>query len=136
MSEEVRAFLRERGCPFPVAERGLTGLVEAWEKIVQSVEAVYSLTLDDYLNDLDARQLLEEALQVAPLFEQQKFEERIRHADDQLKGLTTRANVCLWGDELAEEEGWTPKKNWWYYACPVDADDELLAEIAEVTGTE
>lgn len=136
MSEEVREFLRERGCPFPVSERGLTGLVENWEKIVQSVEAGYLLTLDDYLNDLDTRQLLEDALQVAPLIEQQKFEERIRQADDQLKGLTTRASVCLWGDELAEAEGWTPKKNWWYYACPVDADAELLAEIAEITGAE
>jgi hypothetical protein len=135
MSEEVREFLREKGCPFQVSERGLTGLVESWEKVVQSVEAGYSLTLDDYLNDLDARQLLEEALQVASPTEQQKFEERIRQADDQLKGLTTRSGVCLWGDELAEEEGWTAKKNWWYYACPVDADADLLAEIAEVTGT-
>ncbi|MGH9802475.1 MAG: hypothetical protein ACRD82_19080, partial [Blastocatellia bacterium] len=121
MSDEVREFLREKGCPFPVSERGLVGLVESWEKIVKSVEDVYLLTLDDYLNDLDARQLLEDALQVAPLIEQQKFEERIRQADDQMKGLTTRSSVGLWGDELAEEEGGSPKKNWWYYACPVDA---------------
>ena len=134
MSEEVREFLREKGCSFQVAERGLPGLVESWEKVVKSVEAGYSLTLDDYLNDLDARQLLEEALEVAPLAEQQNFEERIRQADDQMRGLTTRSSVCLWGDELAEEEGWTQKKNWWYYACPVDADAELLAEIAAVTG--
>lgn len=133
MSEEVREFLREKGCSFQVAERGLPGLVESWEKVVKSVEAGYSLTLDDYLNDLDSRQLLEEALEIAPLAEQQNFEERIHQADDQMKGLTTRSSVCLWGDELAEEEGWTPKRNWWYYACPVDADAELLAEIAEVT---
>ena len=135
MSDDVREFLREKGCSFPVAERGLAGLVESWEKVVKSVEAGYSMTLDDYLNDLDARQLLDEALNVASLAEQQKFEDRIRQADDQMKGQTTRSNVCLWGDELAEEEGWTPKRNWWYYACPVDADAELLAEIAEVTGT-
>ena len=136
MSDDVREFLREKGCPFPVAERGLAGLVESWEKVVKSVEAGYSLTLDDYLNDLDARQLLDDALEIAPLAEQQKFEERIRQADDQMKGLTTRSSACLWGDELAEEEGWTPKRNWWYYACPVDADAELLAEIAEVTGND
>lgn len=136
MSDDVREFLREKGCSFPVAERGLAGLVESWEKVVKSVEAGYSLTLDDYLNDLDARQLLDDALGVAPLAEQQKFEERIRQADDQMKGLTTRSGACLWGDELAEEEGWTPKRNWWYYACPVDADAELLAEIAEVTGND
>jgi hypothetical protein len=134
MSNEVRDFLIDKGCPLNVAERGLAGLIESWEKVVQSVENGYSLTLDDYLNDLDARQLLEEALEVAPMTERMNFDARIAQADDLMKGLTRRASVCLWGDELAEEEGWNAKKNWWYYACPVDADAELLAEIAEVTG--
>ncbi|MDX2042627.1 MAG: hypothetical protein SF097_15505 [Acidobacteriota bacterium] len=134
MSNEVRDFLVEKGCPLNVAERGLIGLIESWEKVVQSVENGYSLTLDDYLNDLDARQLLEEALDVATMAERINLETRIMHADDLMKGLTRRASVCLWGDELAEEESWNSKKNWWYYACPVDADAELLAEIAEVTG--
>ncbi|MBL8187709.1 MAG: hypothetical protein JNK38_06860 [Acidobacteria bacterium] len=134
MSNDVRDFLIEKGCPLQVAEHGLAGLVESWEKVVQSVEIGYSLTLDDYLNDLDARQLLEEALEIAPMTERMNFDARIAQADDLMKGLTRRASVCLWGDELAEEEGWSAKKNWWYYACPVDADAELLAEIAEVTG--
>lgn len=134
MSNEVRDFLIEKGCPLHVIERGLTGLVESWEKVVQSVENGYPLTLDDYLNDLDARQLLEDALSVATMTERMNLETRIMHADDLMKGLTRRASVCLWGDELAETEGWNSKKNWWYYACPVDADAELLAEIAEVTG--
>jgi hypothetical protein len=134
MSDEVRRLLIEKGCPIPVIERGMAGLVESWEQVVQSVERGYSLTLDDYLNDLDARQLLEEALAVASPAEHINFELRIQQADDLMKGLTRRASVCLWGDELAEEEGWNSKKNWWYYACPVDADAELLAEIAEVTG--
>lgn len=134
MSDDVRKFLIEKGCPLQVIERGLAGLVESWEKVVQSVEKGYSLTLDDYLNDLDARQLLEEALGAASVSELNNFDLRIQQADDLMKGLTRRAAVCLWGDELAEEEGWTSKKNWWYYACPVDADADLLAEIAEVTG--
>lgn len=134
MSDDVRKFLIEKGCPLQVIERGLAGLVESWEKVVQSVEKGYSLTLDDYLNDLDARQLLEEAMGAASMSELNNFDLRIQQADDLMKGLTRRAAVCLWGDELAEEEGWSSKKNWWYYACPVDADADLLAEIAEVTG--
>lgn len=137
MSEDaVRDFLRESGCGQHVIAKGLAGLVEGWEKVVQSVEAGYSLTLDDYLNDLDSRQLLGEALEVASQDETAKFEERIQLADDQMKSLTTRVNVCLWGDEVAEEEGWTPKNNWWYYARPIEADDELLAEIDAVTSDE
>lgn len=111
-------------------------MVESWEKVVQSVDEGYSLSLDDYLNDLDSRQLLGEALAVAAPAEMEKFEARIQLADDQMKSLTTRTSVCLWGDEVAEEEGWTPKKNWWYYARPIQADADLLAEIDEVTGEE
>lgn len=137
MSEDaVRDFLRESGCGQHVIEKGLPGLVESWEKVVQAIDEGYMLSLDDYLNDLDSRQLLGEALGVASPAEIEKFETRIQLADDQMKSLTTRCSVCLWGDEVAEEEGWTPKKNWWYYARPVQADRDLLAEIDEVTGGE
>ena len=133
-NDAVRDFLRESGCGLHVIEKGLVGLVESWERVVRSVEDGYLLSLDDYLNDLDARQLLEEALTAASPADLQKFEERIQRADDQMKSLTTRTAICLWSDEVAEEEGWTPKKNWWYYARPADADPDLLAEIDEVTG--
>jgi hypothetical protein len=137
MSEDaVRDFLRESGCGQHIIEKGLAGLVGNWEKVVQSVDEGYSLSLDDYLNDLDSRQLLGEALAVASSDEMEKFEARIQLADDQMKSLTTRTSVCLWGDEVAEEEGWTPKKNWWYYARPIEANADLLAEIDEMTGDE
>lgn len=137
MTEDaVRDFLREKGCAQQIVERGLAGLVESWEKVVQSVEEGYSLTMDDYLNDLDGRQLLEDALSVASAAELARFEDRIQQADDQMKSLTRRTGVCLWSDEVAEEEGWTPKKNWWYYSRPIDADADLLAEIDEALGME
>jgi len=137
MSDDaVRDFLREKGCAHQVVERGLAGLVENWEKVVQSVEDGYSLGLDDYLNDLDARQLLEEAMSVAPMNDLAKFEDRIQQADDQMKGITRRTSVCLWSDEVAEEEGWTPKRNWWYYARPIEAGAELQMEIDEALGEE
>jgi hypothetical protein len=137
MSDDaVRDFLRESGCGPHVIEKGLAGLVQTWEKTVQAVGRGYSLTLDDYLNDLDARQLLADALAVSPPADAEKYEGRIQAADDQMRDLTTRTGVCLWGDELAEEEGWTPKQNWWYYARPTNANPELLAEIDEITGGE
>ncbi len=137
MSEDaVRDFLRDKGCGQHVIGKGLAGLVESWEKVVQSVDNGYALGLDDYLNDLDSRQLLAEALMVASAGEVAKFEMRVHQADDQMKGLTARTGVCLWGDEVAEEEGWTTKKNWWYYARPIAANADLLAEINDVTGDE
>ncbi|MGE0130223.1 MAG: hypothetical protein AB7U82_19225 [Blastocatellales bacterium] len=132
MKDPVREFLRERGCGEHVIEGGLAGLVENWEKTVQSVEEGYSLTLDDYLNDLDARQLIAEALLAASDDQRAEIVSRLSRADLRMRNLTEPTEVSLWGEEIAEEEGWTPHDNWWYFARPFNAGEELLAEIDEV----
>ena len=137
MKDPVRDFLRERGCGEHVIEGGLEGLVESWEKTVREVEEGYSLTLDDYLNDLDARQLIAEALGVARDDQRAMINARLTRADDKMRSLTEPTEVCLWGDEIAHEERWTADENWWYFARPIKADSELLAEIDEmIEGTE
>ena len=77
--------------------------------------------MDDYLNDLDGRQLLEEALAVAPKEQKEAFLKRVHHADELMKSLVESTERCLWGEEVAEAEGWTPKKNWWYFSKPINA---------------
>jgi len=129
VKDPVRDYLRERGCGKHVVEGGLEGLVENWEKTVRSVEDGYSLTLDDYLNDLDGRQLIAEALAVAGDQQCAAINARLDRADEKMRNLTEPTEVCLWGEDVAEEEGWTPEENWWYFARPIKADAELLAEI-------
>jgi hypothetical protein len=129
--DPVRNFLREKGCGEHIVERGLEGLVEKWEDVVQSVEEGYSLGLDDYLNDMDARQLIEESLVVATPPRRERFVERVNRADELMKGLVEPARRCLWGAEIAEEEGWTTQENWWYFSRPINAGQELLDEIDE-----
>jgi hypothetical protein len=129
--DPVGEFLRKRGCPEHVVRGGLRGLAKSWDEVVRSVGEGYSLGLDDYLNDLDGRQLLEEALSVAPAQEKKIALQRIRHADAKMRSLVRPAGRCLWGDETARQEGWTAKKNWWYFSRPIRAGVDLLAEIAE-----
>jgi hypothetical protein len=129
--DPVREFLRKRGCPEHVVRGGLRGLAESWEEVVRSVEEGYSLGLDDYLNDLDGRQLLDEALAVAAAQEKKTALQRVRRADAKMKTLVRPAGRCLWGDETARQEGWTAKKNWWYFSIPIRPGEELIAEIDE-----
>jgi len=70
--DPVSEFLKERGCPAHVIRGGLMGLIDSWETTVESVERGYSLGLDDYLNDMDGRQLIEVALGSAPDKEKKK----------------------------------------------------------------
>jgi hypothetical protein len=130
--DPVREFLKNRGCPEHVVQGGLRGLAEGWEEIVRSVEEGYSLGLDDYLNDMDGRQLLEEALHVAPAADKRELLKRIRQADAKMQWLVKPAGRCLWGDETARQEGWTAKKNWWFFSIPVHPGEELLGDIGEL----
>jgi len=129
--DSVAEFLRKRGCPEHVVRGGLRGLAESWEEVVRSIEEGYSLGLDDYLNDLDGRQLLEEALAVAPAQEKKTALQRVRRADAKMQTLVRPSGRCLWGDETARQEGWTARKNWWYFSIPVNPGEELLNELGK-----
>ncbi len=129
VNDPVQEFLLNTGCPEHVVNGGLVGLVTNWEKVVASVANGYELTLDDYLNDLDARQLLELAFRVAPHLEQIKLQPRVAAADDHMKSATSLVAQCLWGDEVAAEENWSPEKNWWYYSVPNKVSEEFLEEL-------
>ena len=60
MKDLIRQYLQQRGCPTHVQDAGLAGLIETWETVVTEVSHGYDLTLDDYRNDMDGRQLIEE----------------------------------------------------------------------------
>ncbi len=129
MNDPVIEFLQNKGCGDHILKGGLPGLVETWENVVEAVADEYQLGLDDYLNDLDSRQLLHDALAVAPAADKAKYDHRINEADEQMKSLTTKIEECLWSDEVAEEEGWRAKENWWYYRIPISAGEDLMDEL-------
>ena len=91
-NDPVREFLRERGSSPNLIDGGLAGLVESWEAVVSAVEEGYTLGLDDYLNDLDGRQLLEEALPIAADTQRQSFTKRVQQ---ERLGSRRRAALCL-----------------------------------------
>ena len=64
--------------------------------------------------------------------EKRKIRERIARADKKMQALVEPAGKCLWGSEVAEAEGWSPEKNWWYFSRPKKGDADFLAEIDDV----
>jgi len=116
--DAVRRFLRERGCPDDVISGGVPGLIADWERAVELVVTGYPLGLDDYLNDLDGRQLIEDALELIPSAERERVRGQLRALDERMKSRVSMADECLWGDAVADAEGWTPDRNWWYFSLP------------------
>ncbi len=46
-----------------------------------------------------------------------------------MKALVVPAGRCLWGEAQAEENGWTPEANWWYFTRPADPGPELAEDL-------
>jgi hypothetical protein len=128
--DPVREFLKRRGAAQHVVQGGLAGLVESWERVVDSVKRGYNLGLDDYLNDMDVRQLLEEAFPLTKAPETHL--ERLRRTDESMKRLLKPIRRSLWGEKTAREHGWSAEKNWWYFSVPINAGSELIEDLKEI----
>jgi hypothetical protein len=128
-NDPVREFLKQQGAPYGVITSGLRGLVENWERVVAQVIDGYDLPLDDYLNDMDGRQLLENALDVAPEELKQAVISRVHDADMRVRLNLVPAGRCLWGGIVAADEGWRPERNWWYFEKPRNPGPRLREEL-------
>jgi hypothetical protein len=129
MSDPVREYLRGKGCAQHVVKGGLEGLVAAWENTVNSVVHGYEFGLDDYLNDLDGRQLISEVMAIADVPSRLKYGERVRRADERVRKVLTLTGECLWGNAAAARHEWSAEKNWWYFSVPKTAGAELLIDL-------
>ena len=115
---ELRAFLEARGCDTSLIERGLDGLIADWERVADALERGYPLdTLDDYLNDMDARQLIHDALAAIPAAAA-AVGARLTSADERVRSKLEPRVHCLWGDRLAASRGWSAAREWWYFMQP------------------
>ena len=89
----------------------------------------YSLGLDDYLNDLDGRQLIAELRDAFPGAASPTLLERIAAADALIEQAVSPVDECLWGEELADREGWTAEDNWWYFRLPRNPGSQMREEL-------
>ncbi|QQS14277.1 MAG: hypothetical protein IPK81_08950 [Rhodospirillales bacterium] len=110
----------------------LADRVGRWEKTVAALAGGYTLTLDDWLNDMDLRQLIAEQWPQFSAAERGALDDRLALADAQFRRATREAGKCLWGKRNARRDGWKPTRHWWYFRQPRNGDPELMAEIAAV----
>jgi hypothetical protein len=125
----LEAFLRGEGAPESVVQGGLEVLLAGWERTVASVEAGYPGDYEDYLGDLDGRQLLAQALiRVSPA-QAASMAARLEELDGRMRAASEPVARCVWGNIVADEEGWDAEANWWYYVRPRNARPEFLQEF-------
>ena len=132
----LQAYLAARGLPPEARQRGFHGLVLAWEKIARAA-ARYDLTLDDWRNDLDLRDLIAGALTVASEHDVLATRDALARADALFRAGTQETRRPVWtsaehpADPAAvhsTETGATASE-WWYRRGPLHPGDSMRAEL-------
>ena len=119
--------------PGPPDVADLRELIDQWAEFTGDLERKdYSFDLDNWLNDVDVRELILEAL---PMFSREELGEhalKLDQADKDFMSGTRDLKKCVWGKGTARKEKWTPQKNWWYFRKPVRSNAQLEDELSTV----
>src|ERR1051325_3767258 len=107
----VEEYLRENEYPEHVVREGRAGLVRQWREFVERAERGYSLGIEDYRNDLDARGIL----QVAG-----GEDEEVALLDDRFRALLT-GSARVWES--------APGDPFWDFGYPKNAGEDLMNDL-------
>jgi hypothetical protein len=107
-------------------------LIDQWVAFADGLAQGYTFDLDNWLNDVDIRQLIREA---EPMFgpdELADYAVRLEEADRVFRQATRDLDKCVWGKKAARREKWTAAKNWWYFRAPRRSNAQLEEELAKL----
>ena len=106
--------------------RSLEDLITRWEQIAQHA-ATYNLTLDDWLNDLDLRDIINRRIADAPASDMSVLESRLNAADAMFRDATLESQRSLWGPTAGAEHHST--RQWWYFRYPSAAGATMRRDL-------
>lgn len=121
-SRPVREYCIQRGFAERICNEGLDYLVETWKRTVDEVLEGYRGLFDEFLNDMDGRQIISELMQLGSEEEGTRVLEPLASLDQSFFKVTQAIDVCIWGENQAAKHGYDPQQNWWYYRVPENLD--------------
>jgi hypothetical protein len=132
-NDPVRMYLKSRGVSSELIEGGLEAAIDRWDAISRTAKT-YDFTLDDWLNDMDLRDIIEGAMGVGDAAEHDSVSERLKAVDDRLKKGTVETG-SIWGSAMSGDLAPDPAKAWWYFRRP-SKPGETMREDLETAGLE
>jgi hypothetical protein len=119
-NDPIDRYFAERGVSAAVRSKGLNGIIATWDTIARGAER-YDLTLDDWLNDLDLRDIISGAMAVVPEANARDLRDALERADDAFRSATIEVEQSLWGvplDGEASARQHNRVSQWWYFRYP------------------
>ena len=127
-SRRLHDYLIERGLPPAVCRRGLPGLVSGWAAVACDA-ARYDLTLDDWRNDLDLRDIIAGAFELAPEDERIATRDALEGADLLFRDGTVDAGRPLWGSTEHHADAAEVARQWWYRRYPAHPGHTMREDL-------
>ena len=127
--DRVAQYFEERGVSAGVRKKGLRGIIAEWGAIAQRA-AHYDLTLFDWMNDLDLRDIIAGALAVAPEGARNEVRDALDRADHAFRAATVPAARALAVASSAGADEFDPARHWWYFRYPAHPGDSMRADLA------
>ena len=121
-SPAVSRYCDQRGFSSRVRDGGFGYLLDRWTKIVAEVEAGYRSLFDEYLNDMDARRIIDELTTRASDDEWAEVEAVLPSLDARFHAATRPVDSCIWGEHNAAKHAYRADRDWWYYRVPKNLD--------------
>ncbi|WP_169978732.1 hypothetical protein [Tautonia rosea] len=122
MPDPVRDYLRGRGCSDKAIRGGLEYLTGKWESTAASVAQGQPQYYDHYLNEVIVRDILAGALEAAPPEQRDRFEGRVKAADDLIRSHLLPLGQTLGNEVAARRRGYSRGREWWFYHRPFSID--------------
>lgn len=126
--DALQRYFAARGLPAEARQRGLRGLVNAWASVARAA-ARYDLTLDDWRNDLDLRDIIAGAMMVPAADVQRGQRDAIERADELFRAGTIDIGRALWGRSSEPAVNGESTSSWWYHRRPKHPGAAMRADL-------
>ena len=111
-TEEIKAILKDKA-DF-VRQDGLNYLIPKWKRFTDNYADNEDL-IYEWLNEMDARKIIDEILVILPNTESAKITEVLKAIDTKFIEKTFEINECVWNYKVEKENKYDRQKNWYYY---------------------
>jgi|ERR1700682_2011642 len=113
--QQIKDYLKNRGCPEIVWQGGSARLTKDWQEFVAEVEKGYcpDCLIDEYWNDLDTRELIHDI----------GYDDSVTEADGRFRAMLTATNI------KHHHRGRNTDYDFWNYGYPKNATGFFLEEI-------
>jgi hypothetical protein len=89
-------------------------LISFWQRIAEEYAATENY-IYEWLNYMDTRRLIGRGIDTLPENEQADIALKVKDLDAMLMEKTFEVNECIWGDDVASENGYDRVQHWYYY---------------------